>query len=442
MDGYDVSITLPTEAGPLVRSLPQGGGSFLFTDLPLGIHILRVEGVAPHCLVTGHHPRAFTIEAGATVHVALGVSCPGPGAVLVKTVTRGRDVGAGPYTLTIAGDSSAQARSIGTNDSLLIGEEDLPAATKWLLRLNVVPENCWVDTPPEEVRQLRGATVRVEYAVVCIPRSSLMAYEFANEIYFARGSDALSVSLAFFPPGRGPSLSPDRSRVVFSTPGDFDDGPGLILADADLGGTRWLTADGFPAFVGSQAWSPDGSRIVFWKTESGSFDLGDIYVMNADGGGLVRLTQDGLNTAPAWSPDGSSIAFCKGRVFDVIDVYFDIYRMSAADGSGATEVVENGCDPAWSPDGSKIAFTDFSFFQPYPDVAVVRADGSSLDRLHPDGVAYEEQASRGPTWSPDGSQIAYSGGWSGNNRIWIVDFDGSAFGQSLAYRFGRAPSWR
>ena len=113
----------------------------------------------------------------------------------------------------------------------------------------------------------------------------------------------------------------------------------------------------------------------------------------------------------------------------------------SVDGSGANVVAESGCDPAWSPDGSRIAFTDFSLLRPHPDVAVIRAYGSGLIRLHPDGVTLAQQASRGPTWSPDGSQIAYSGG-STMTRIWLVDFEAGDFGEPFPFRFGRAPSWR
>ena len=438
-DGYEVSITLAIQAGPVVRTLPQGGGAFLFPDLPLGPYVLRVEGLASHCFVTGTHPRAFRIRAGMVSHVALGIFCPGPGALLVKTVTRGRDFGTG-YSVSIQGES-AQDRSLGLNDSLLIGELDLPAGARWLVRLHGIPDNCWVERPLMEVRPFRGETFRLEYSVGCIPSSSRFAFEHAGTIYVTNGSQAFSIGGFPFARLRGLSLSPDRTRVVFSSGGDFNDDPALLLGNADGSGVGWLTTDGAVASVGPQAWSPDGSRIVFWKAEGGLLDLGDIYVMNVNGSGVVRLTHDGLNTSPAWSPDGSSIAFCKSQVFDFNDVYFGVYRMSAVDGSGVTALVERGCDPAWSPDGSRIAFTDSSLFRPLPDLAVVRSDGSGLVRLHPSGVTSQQQASRSPIWSPDGSQIAYTGGTS-VQRIWIVDFEGSAFGEAFPYHFGTAPSWR
>jgi TolB protein len=49
------------------------------------------------------------------------------------------------------------------------------------------------------------------------------------------------------------------------------------------------------------AWSPDSTRIVF--TSDGADETGEIYVMNADGSGLTRLTDDPAYDAfPAWRP--------------------------------------------------------------------------------------------------------------------------------------------
>lgn len=79
-DGYDVAITLTTGADPLMRSVEPGGGTLLLSQLPAGTHVLRVQGLAFQCRVTGTHPVSFTIQPGARTRAKISISCPGPGA--------------------------------------------------------------------------------------------------------------------------------------------------------------------------------------------------------------------------------------------------------------------------------------------------------------------------------------------------------------------------
>ena len=58
------------------------------------------------------------------------------------------------------------------------------------------------------------------------------------------------------------------------------------------------------------AWSPDGNRIAFMHPGDGKLNVAQIFVVNADGSDLRRLTRepDGERNSesdPAWSPDGS-----------------------------------------------------------------------------------------------------------------------------------------
>jgi TolB protein len=92
-------------------------------------------------------------------------------------------------------------------------------------------------------------------------------------------------------------------------------------------------------------WSPDGERIAFVSRRQGGNV--DIYVMNADGSNLVRLTyHDAADAQPSWSPDGAFIAFTSKRVGK------DALYMVRADGKSLAPVtygVREEVTPSWGP---------------------------------------------------------------------------------------------
>lgn len=147
-------------------------------------------------------------------------------------------------------------------------------------------------------------------------------------------------------------------------------------------------------------WSPDGRRIAFVRW----YDPGtSLCMIGIDGTGFRVVVPEFDGGQLAWSPDGTSFAYYGGRDESI--------RLVDADGSndralaGLPSVPEGHPPtwmPTWSPDGTRIAFTS-------KDLWTIRTDGTDLTRVTdlPEGeFAFD------PSWSPDGSRILFSiGGW-------------------------------
>jgi TolB protein len=162
------------------------------------------------------------------------------------------------------------------------------------------------------------------------------------------------------------------------------------------------------------AWSPNGKRIAFYSMRDGN---AQIYVMNADGTNQTRLTNNATNDDwPTWSPDGTKIVFESNRDGDT-----EIYIMNA-DGTNQTRLTtHSGVDarPAWMH-GNKIAYIRSD--AGVQEVYTMNPDGSNPTKLTNLG-----QAAYDPSWSPDASKIAWVAGNGGGNatEIYIANSDGT-----------------
>lgn len=119
--------------------------------------------------------------------------------------------------------------------------------------------------------------------------------------------------------GRNPTWIPDGTAIVFEGWPDVRGGgdPDLYAMNSDGSNVRRLTTNALSAGVhGDPSVSPDGEHIVFASDKMpGASPGGDIFVINRDGTGLVRLTLSG-GYAPAYSPDGTKISYVRsGQIF-------------------------------------------------------------------------------------------------------------------------------
>jgi TolB protein len=130
-----------------------------------------------------------------------------------------------------------------------------------------------------------------------------------------------------------PAWSPDSQKIAYTYRTETDSGIALINAD----GTDKVMLTQEPSNEWNVDWSPDGQRLLFVSDRSGSFD---IYSMKVDGTDLVQLTSStAQDFNPKWSPDGHLISFNSHREGD----YSQIYVMNA-DGSSVRRVTPAAFD--------------------------------------------------------------------------------------------------
>ena len=110
------------------------------------------------------------------------------------------------------------------------------------------------------------------------------------------------------------------------------------------------------------SWSPDAKQLVFTGYDGG---ISDLFVVNADGSGLHRLTNDKYaDLQPSWAPDGKTIAFAtdRGSKTDFDDLKFGNMRIALLHlDKGTVELLGHmdqgkNIDPVWAPDGKSLAF--------------------------------------------------------------------------------------
>lgn len=455
-DGYQLTVD-NTES---LELSPTGTAEI---DLPSGRHTLRLLGVAGHCAVTPATPFELDVPSGSRTPVAFEVSCPLTG-VRITVTTTGLDVDPDGYRVVADGRDRGAIPSNGTVMSKL----DPGTRT---ISLAGLASNCAVDGPASHTVTIVAAEVEtIDLVVVCaaVPplTGSLWGQVFGEdsalclqgamvEIVAGPGMGRRSGQPATCDPwsydgwflndlqlgatvtlrATAPGYQPKDSVVVVPAGGGpvqfvlqpnagfegsiaFDRSGEIYVAYMDGSNLRQLTFDGWDgAYDSDAAWSPDGSRIAFSKSD-GQWGA-EIYVTDADGTNPTRLSPKGAyDASPTWSPDGNRIAFenrrdnrSGGHIF-----------VMNADGTNRVQLTTNrqpNSFPAWSPDGRRIAYVTYADNPGDSgwDIYLMNPDGTNRQRLTSD-PGYDFH----PEWSPDGSRIAFSGP---GGSLFVINADGT-----------------
>jgi Tol biopolymer transport system component len=186
-------------------------------------------------------------------------------------------------------------------------------------------------------------------------------------------------------------------------------------------------------------------RIAFvTQWQSGPSYYQDIYLANADGTDLVNITEANDSNVfdyLSWAPDGAELAFLSDGPGGV-----GIYTMDA-EGSGFTYLAD-GTQPTWSPDGSMIAFRRSHLSEQWWQwhLVVISADGTGEHIIASDLGDQGTPSWTTISWSPDSRTIAFTM-WAGHSeQVFVVNSDGSTlrqltFAEDYPRDYSRGPFW-
>lgn len=301
--------------------------------------------------------------------------------------------------------------------------------------------------------------------------TGLLAFSVDDDVYLANADGTAVRQLTTTDEHEiQPTWSPDGARLAFWTLESSSGPASLWVAQATGGEPRVVAPDVIVADVNGVehrlSWSPDGREIVFLVFAAGEArDDSVLTVANVETGTVRTIPGPALQRrAPAWSPDGHLIAFVGRTNYrpGAEPLYEDsrLYVVGA-DGTGEDAITDpaEDVDPfdlSWSPDGRSIAYSRAVSGVAYEHLAVARLTGDawSSTALVAGDTSTEGHSEYTPTWSHDGTRVAFllhgfearapdpQDGTLSAAELWLVNADGSGARRLLPDLVtGARPCW-
>jgi len=198
-----------------------------------------------------------------------------------------------------------------------------------------------------------------------------------------------------------PRPSPDGSRIAFDS--DREGVRAVFVANADGSSIRRVSGSGFASVP---SWSPGGQQLAFVRAEQGAPRVWNLWIANVDGSGLRRITSHKVGQAwgGSWLPDGRRIAYSVESQLVIVDLDSGVSRVLKSPRAGRLART-----PAVSPDGQRIVFQ-------------VQHDGTWIADLRSGRMTriLDDPTAEEFTWSPDGRQVAYHSRRTGAWSLWLM----------------------
>lgn len=217
-----------------------------------------------------------------------------------------------------------------------------------------------------------------------------------------------------------PSWSPNGKQLLYS-----DDKSGAAdIYKANYDGSDPVDLTNNPSRDEGPAWSPDGTKIAYVSDRNRSTADYRLWLMDADGSNEVDISDPAstLDRFPKWSPDGKKIYYSSSHG-GVEQVY--AYDLASQTDTQVTHFSATATEPVISPDGTKVLFAYVGPGDSKLQLYIENVDGTGFKKLF---QSCSNGFSEWPTWSPDGTKIAFISDCAdpgGNSSIYMINSDGT-----------------